>query len=328
MTQAANLAALGSNTNTTGILPAAGGGTAGTAGVTGFKNRIINGNMSIWQRGTSFSAIGYTADRWSFYAGTSPVVTQSTDVPTGYRYSAALSGTGSTGFTQKIESYNVSDLSGQTITVSFWLKQTSGAGSNAISISLSYATAQDNFGSTTSIGSTNITTTSSWAQYSATFTNLPSGVTNGLQCTIVTNSGSAVAFQLTGVQLEVGTAATNFDVRSYGTELGLCYRYYYLMSGVVNQDILVGTACDQSTWLRYGFALPTTMRTAPSLVSAGGTSYANLIASGGRASTSISLDNTSATNACVNLYSAGISAGTTGTFRLQAGLYLGFSAEL
>jgi hypothetical protein len=100
------------------------------------------------------------------------------------------------------------------------------------------------------------------------------------------------------------------------------------MSGVVNQDILVGTACDQTTWLRYGFALPTTMRSTPSLVSAGGTSYANLISSGGRASTSISLDNSSTTNACVNLYSAGISAGTTGTFRLQAGLYLGLSAEL
>ena len=199
-------------------------GSPGTT--TGFKNRLINGNMIIWQRGTSFSAIGYTADRWSFYAGTSPVVTQSSDVPAGYRYSAALSGTSSTGFTQKIESNNVSDLSGQSITVSFWLKQTVGAGSNAIAISLSYATAQDNFGSTTSIGSTNITTTSSWAYYTATFNNLPSGVTNGLQCTIVTNSGSAVAFQLTGVQLEVGTTATNFDFRSYGTELALCQRYY------------------------------------------------------------------------------------------------------
>ena len=209
MTQAAILAASGSPGTTTG-----------------FKNRIINGNMIIWQRGTSFSAIGYTADRWSFYAGTSPVVTQSSDVPAGYRYSAALSGTSSTGFTQKIESNNVSDLSGQSITVSFWLKQTVGAGSNAIAISLSYATAQDNFGSTTSIGSTNITTTSSWAYYTATFNNLPSGVTNGLQCTIVTNSGSAVAFQLTGVQLEVGTTATNFDFRSYGTELALCQRYY------------------------------------------------------------------------------------------------------
>jgi len=257
MTQAAILAASGSPGTTTG-----------------FKNRIINGNMIIWQRGTSFSAIGYTADRWSFYAGTSPVVSQSSDVPAGFRYSAALSGTGSTGFTQKIESNNVSDLSGQSVTVSFWLKQATGAGSNAIAISLSYATAQDNFGSTTSIGSTNITTTSSWAYYTATFNNLPSGVTNGLQCTIVTNSGSAVAFQLTGVQLEVGTTATNFDFRSYGQELQLCQRYYETMGfgllGIANSatgiwaqiiykvqkraNPTIGLYTTTQTWSQFGVA--------------------------------------------------------------------------
>ena len=254
MTQAAILAASGSPGTTTG-----------------FKNRLINGNMIIWQRGTSFSAIGYTADRWSFYAGTSPVVTQSSDVPAGYRYSAALSGTSSTGFTQKIESNNVSDLSGQSITVSFWLKQSTGAGSNAIAISLSYATAQDNFGSTTSIGSTNITTTSSWAYYTATFNNLPSGVTNGLQCTIVTNSGSAVAFQLTGVQLEVGTTATNFDFRSYGTELALCQRYYWRKNGANGSgNTMVGAGMFyNSTDPRCCLANPVTMRAVPAITFSG-----------------------------------------------------------
>jgi hypothetical protein len=227
--------------------------------------------MQIWQRGTSFSAIGYTADRWSFYAGTSPVVTQSTDVPAGFRYSAALSGTGSTGFTQKIESYNVSDLSGQTITVSFWLKQSTGAGANAIAISLSYATAQDNFGSTTSISSQNITTTSSWAYYTATFTNLPSGVTNGLQCTIVTNSGSAVAFQLTGVQLEAGSAASPFENRLYGVELQLCQRYYYqsATSSVYMPRGSGGVAYSSSGVEGCAFMLTVPMRATPTFGSNG-----------------------------------------------------------
>jgi hypothetical protein len=248
MTQAAILAASGSPGTTTG-----------------FKNRIINGAMIIWQRGTSFSSTGYTADRWSFYAGTSPVVTQSTDVPSGFRYSAALSGTGSTGFTQKIESNNVSDLSGQSVTVSFWLKQSTGAGSNAISISLSYATAQDNFGSTTSIGSTNITTTASWAYYTATFNSLPSGVTNGLQCTIVTNSGSAVAFQLTGVQLEVGTTATNFDYRSIGTEFALCQRYYQVYSDAANSNytFIWSGSISGATSSQYLSSILIPMRAAP-----------------------------------------------------------------
>jgi hypothetical protein len=42
---------------------------------------------------------------------------------------------------------------------------------------------------------------------------------------------------ITGVQLEVGTAATNFDVRSYGTELGLCQRYYEVLTYNANGEL-------------------------------------------------------------------------------------------
>jgi len=278
MTQAANLAALGTNAGTTGILPIAGGGTAGTGGAIGFKNKIINGAMQVWQRGTSSSSTGYqTVDRWSFYADSSRSISQSTDVPTGFTYSASVSGTGSTGLTQKIESVNTLGLVGQSITVSFWLKQSTGAGSNAIALNLYYPTATDNYNATTQIGSTqNFTTTTGWAQYSATFTNLPSGVANGIQLTIVTTSGSAVAFLLTGVQLEVGTAATNFDVRSYGTELGLCQRYCYVSPGF-------GSSYDPNTepafihyyhsgytkpdqfWEHISGRWPVTMRASPSI---------------------------------------------------------------
>ena len=201
----------------------------------GFKNRIINGAMGIWQRGTTSTSIGYqTADRWSFYADSSRTVAQSSDVPSGFIYSASLSGTGSTGFTQKIESVNTNGLVGNNITISFYLKQTTGAGANAIALNLYHPTAVDNYSATTQIGSTqNFTTTTGWAQYSATFSSLPSGAANGLQVTIVTNSGSAVVFLLTGVQLEVGSTATSFDYRPYGTELALCQRYFQQKYGFV-----------------------------------------------------------------------------------------------
>ena len=37
---------------------------------------------------------------------------------------------------------------------------------------------------------------------------------------------NGATFYITGVQLEVGTSATEFEVRPYGTELALCQRYY------------------------------------------------------------------------------------------------------
>jgi len=43
------------------------------------------------------------------------------------------------------------------------------------------------------------------------------------QVQVVSTSGAT--WYVTGVQLEVGTTATNFDFRSYGTELQLCQRY-------------------------------------------------------------------------------------------------------
>jgi hypothetical protein len=72
---------------------------------------------------------------------------------------------------------------------------------------------QINFG--LGVGSTFSGTAGSWAfnsYYSAT------GATS-----VVGTSGAT--FYVTGVQLEVGTQATSFDYRPYGTELALCQRY-------------------------------------------------------------------------------------------------------
>jgi hypothetical protein len=53
-----------------------------------FKNRIINGAMQVWQRGTSASLSGtntFSADRWAAYssAGTA-TASQSSDAPAGF----------------------------------------------------------------------------------------------------------------------------------------------------------------------------------------------------------------------------------------------------
>jgi hypothetical protein len=61
------------------------------------------------------------------------------------------------------------------------------------------------------------------------------GAWAGTNYTSATGATSVVGtngatFYITGVQLEVGTVATSFDYRPYGTELALCQRYYYSLT--------------------------------------------------------------------------------------------------
>ena len=66
-------------------------------------------------------------------------------------------------------------------------------------------------------GSTYLNTAGSW------YAGLYDGATG--QTNLVGTNGAT--FYITGVQVEIGTTATNFDYRSYGTELALCQRYCY-----------------------------------------------------------------------------------------------------
>ena len=242
-----------------------------SAQYTGFKNRIINGGMTISQRGTTFSATGYTLDRWNLTQATSPTVTQSTDVPSGFKNSISVSGGNYLFLCQRIESNNVTDLSGQTVTVSFWAKQTSGTLSPFVA-ALDYATATDNFASTTNISTPNVgTLTSSWTYYTITYPSLPAGVLNGLQLRFYIANSGTTTYMVTGVQLEVGLSATSFDIRDYGRELIMCQRYYQTSSGAI---FAVGTSAYVSV------PYPVTMRAAPTLTLTGSTSTVTAVANG------------------------------------------------
>ena len=76
-------------------------------------------------------------------------------------------------------------------------------------------------------------------------------------------------FQITGVQLEVGESATEFEHRPYTTELQLCQRYYFKPAG----------AYINSCGFKYGtsvFAsipLPVTMRANPTFVQTTGATW-------------------------------------------------------
>ena len=104
----------------------------------GFRNKIINGDCTISQRGTSFPAIGngsYCLDRWQASYTTSAVgtITQQVDAPSDNEFQSSLRYTVTTAdasiaatdiceIRQHIEGYNARDLIGKTITLSFWVK--------------------------------------------------------------------------------------------------------------------------------------------------------------------------------------------------------------
>jgi len=115
-------------------------GLLGTnAQYTGFKNRIINGAMVIFQRGTAATTdSAYSVDRWRLVKSNDATesVSQNTDAPVGFSYSLRNTiGTGDaiigsaqySGFEQTIEGYNIADLGWGTanakpITISFWVR--------------------------------------------------------------------------------------------------------------------------------------------------------------------------------------------------------------
>ena len=252
-------------------------GLLGTyAQYTGFKNRLINGNFGIWQRGTSASSAGsYLADRWQLEnAGT---YSQSTDVPSGqgFPYSCTVSVTTGTTYgviRQKIESVNCIDLVGQNATFSFWVKNLTG--STSMTAILYYANSTDNFnGGVTSISSQSFTAVlNTWNKFTFNYTNLPAGAANGLMVYVFSADASvAPSYRFTGGQFEKGSTATSFDYRPYGTELQLCQRYYQLGAGFT-----AGYAAG-STTMGGMASLGTTMRVAPTavLTSAGAPPGAN-----------------------------------------------------
>ena len=103
------------------------------------------------------------------------------------------------------------------------------------------------------------TSAGSWG---TSFKRGPSGATD-----VVATNGAT--WQITGVQLEVGSVATDFEHRSFGDELARCQRYCFVVRG--DDDDYTGFSGYTSATTRscYPVRFPVPMRTAPTLAVSG-----------------------------------------------------------
>ena len=259
-----------------------------------FRNIIINGDMSIAQRGTSFTSVTsntYTLDRWlTSGTGYTLTITQDTDVPTGQGFAkstklqvttanASPSAADNLQYQTRLEGQMLQYLkfgtsSAESLTMSFWVK------SNLTGV---YCTEFQNDDNDKTRGANfTISSANTWEKKTITisgdtasgFTNdnnrsmrlsfgLMSGSnTTGTNASIanwVTRSSNLTSIypnlgvnfcsstsnyiNITGVQLEAGTTASDFEFLPVDVNLARCYRYYqksYLYGTALGTTTLVG----------------------------------------------------------------------------------------
>ena len=112
-------------------------------------------------------------------------------------------------------------------------------------------------------------------------------------------------FYITGVQLEVGTAATPFEHRSYGEELTLCQRYCQVLHKGVTTNIGIGYFYD-TDYFRATYTYPTTMRATPSVTIDSATDLFRILRQG-TSITMNTLNKTQISRTNVILYQSGVS---------------------
>ena len=236
-----------------------------------FRNLVINGDMSIAQRGTSHTtASGYTLDRytWTDDSTSAFTITQSTDVPSGQGFASSMKLDCTTANTslgssdqirqvQKIEAQNLQHLrygtsSAKSVTLSFWVK------SNKTGIYCATLSQEDDSYASFTKEYT-ISSSDTWEKKTLTFDGDTGGVINndngagiwlmfafgagsgrhitadqwnssyGLSTSNQVNLADSTSNELylTGVQLEVGTSATDFEFLPFDVNLQRCQRYFY-----------------------------------------------------------------------------------------------------
>jgi len=200
----------------------------------GNRNIIINGAQEVDQRhaGASVAASSkYVTDRWKTQsAGNAGDAEQIDSTIAGFKSSFKYTGDASIAFNQtgqQIEYKNYAHLVGKEVIISFYAKaNNTNGGSTALTVRTRSATGEDAaclFSAANTDTSKTISTTAT--RYTATRT-IPSDSKSFSLEFVLGAHVNTDGYEITGIQIELGTVATPFEHRSYGTELALCQRYY------------------------------------------------------------------------------------------------------
>lgn len=260
----------------------------------GVVNKIINGNFSVWQRGTSFTANGYTADRWRLNksgTGTTTLSQQDftlgqTDVPDNPKHYVTVSKSSGTSsgyndyIAQRIE--GVETFASTQCTLSFYCKSASGTPNIKIQVSQNFGSGGSPSTAVTTDISTD-TTSSSWTKKSFTFTPASisgktlgtndEGTTHYLEIRIMIEGAATSSADFSQIQLERGPQASDFVVTDFATERGKALRYYQRIHANGSTQIVASGAITRSDAVDAFIPIAAPMRTDPTFSNSGSLTF-------------------------------------------------------
>ena len=346
------------------------------------KNIIINGDMSIAQRGTSFTGLtddAYTLDRFQYALfGSSGhgtyTVSQDTDIPSGQGFAtsmkidcttadASLASDVAIVLRQRVEGQNLQYLkygtsNAESLTLSFWIKSNlTGTGiinifnANAsrhiaatytIDVTNTWEKKTITFAGDTVSGFTNDIGTSMEVRfYLAAGSNFTSGTlatswssrvatNDAVGITLDVGSSTSNELYITGVQLEAGTTASDFEFLPVDVNLQRCQRYFQTFRGGVDIEIANGGMGATTSFVGLVSYL-VEMRATPTFTANSGADYFRVYTTAGSNPVTIAANNLTGTRTMtLNATTpSSLTAGQAGTIRcLSASATVDFSSEL
>ena len=244
-----------------------------------FRNKIINGSLNIWQRGSTFlNAEGFTADRFLVIRDGTPVtppigltsfgssnvtVTRDLNVPlnTPFLYSIKIQrnsgdiNNSSIHLKHLFETHDILDCVSKNVTLSYYIQTGTTFASTDLKTTIFLGTGVNQgiinmhnntwSGYATLPGSIIPAAVGVWQRVEETFT-IPVGVKEiGFSIGFTPVAGVAgidETIYVTGLQFEIGDTATPFEWCNRSTEIARCQRFYEKSYGIDEQPGTVGAS--------------------------------------------------------------------------------------